>query len=861
MTGGMKSGIPIAVPQRMQPTFLLMLAGTPVQSRITRFLVASLILIPGLCAWGQNRSGETDDFFESKVRPVLAGRCVECHGPAKASGGLRLDSREALFKGGDSGLVIIPGDVENSLLAKAIKHDENESLQMPPKKSLPPETVADLHAWIAAGAKWPQTSIAPIISDKPHWAFAPLKTILPPDDPTGWSQQPLDRFIAAARHEHSVHQVRDADKHTLLRRAYFDLIGLPPPPEKIEAFLADQGPDAFARVVDELLASPRYGERWGRHWLDLVRYADTAGDNSDYPIPQAYLYRDYCIDAFNSDLPYDRFLHEQLAGDILARQAPKDDFSRLVIATGFIAQSKRLGTRELEDMHLIIEDTLTTLGPVMLGLSIRCARCHDHKYEPLTQHDYYALYGFFASTQYPFAGAEEVRKQTKFAPLIHPDDLQERLARHDASIARIKVDIDQQEKNSQAGRRAAELEQAVANLEEKLKGAETSAADQLTRELDALKTEQATARDRLKEQLKPLQDELARLQKADPLLNVPTAYAVGELTPVDARLQKSGNPRTSGNTVPRGVPKILAAGDFDIPPGTSGRLQLAQWMTEQASALTARVMANRIWQYHLGKPIVPTPSDFGFRGTPPTHPELLDWLSNEFLASGWSLKAMHRQIMGSRTYQLSSEMNAQNAENDPDNVWYWRFNRMRLDAEALRDSTLALGQTLDLGKSGPHPFPEPSTWRFSAHKQFNQVCYPSNHRSVYLMVQRLHAHPYLSLFNGPDASLSTPTRDTSTVPLQALFLLNDEMIHNQAAGFAKTLIQQQHDPAGRLQLTFQSALGRSPSESELAGSLEFLDRYQQSLKSEGCAADKLELESWSALARTILRSNEYFFVD
>jgi hypothetical protein len=779
----------------------------------------------------------------------------------KASGGLRLDSRAALFKGGDSGPVVVPGDLENSLLAKAVEHDENESLQMPPKKALPREVVADLHAWIKAGAKWPETSAAPIVSDKPHWAFAPLKVVSPPEDSTGWTEQPLDRFIAAARIENGVHPVGGTDKQTLLRRAYFDLIGLPPPREKIEAFLADNRPDAFARVVDELLASPRYGERWGRHWLDLVRYADTAGDNSDYPIPQAYLYRDYCIDAFNNDVPYDRFLHEQLAGDILARQAPKEDYRRLVIATGFIAQSKRLGTRELEDMHLIIEDTLTTLGPVMLGLSIRCARCHDHKYEPLTQQDYYALYGFFASTQYPFAGAEEVRKQTKLAPLIHPDDLKERRARHDASIARVRDDIDGQQKKSDLGRRAAELDQAVANLEEKLKGAESNVQEQLTRALNELKAEQTAVRDRLKEQLKPLQEELARLEKEDLLAGVATAYAVGELTPTDARLQRNGNPRTSGDTVPRGVPKILASAGFTVAPGSSGRLELARWMTEQASALTARVMANRIWQYHFGKPLVPTPSDFGFRGTPPTHPELLDWLSNELIASGWSLKAMHRWIMLSRTYQLSSEMSAQSAEKDPDNSWYWRFNRRRLDAEALRDATLALGGALDLCKAGPHPFPEPATWRFTAHKQFNQVSYPSNHRSVYLMVQRLHAHPYLSLFNGPDASLSTPVRDSSTVPLQALFLLNDEMIHTQSTGFAKALIEQQRDPATRLRLAFLCALARPPSENEQARSVIFLDKYEQTLKAEGCAAEKLELESWSALARTIIRSNEFFFVD
>jgi hypothetical protein len=774
-------------------------------------LVGWLSVAACAVAGDQPLSPDDETFFESKIRPVLAASCVECHGATKSSGGLRLDSREAMLKGGDTGPAIVPGSVEQSLLSLAIKHDENEFVQMPPKKALPPHIVADLNAWIAAGAKWPATASALIVSDKPHWAFAPLQATLPPDDPSGWASQPLDRFIAAAQREHGVRPVRLADKQTLLRRAYFDLVGLPPPPERIAEFIADERSDAWPRVVDELLASPHYGERWGRHWLDLVRYADTAGDNSDYPIPQAYLYRDYVIDALNADVPYDRFLHEQLAGDILARQAPKEDYHRLVIATGFIAQAKRLGTRELEDMHLIIEDTLATLGPVMLGLSIRCARCHDHKYEPITQQDYYGLYGFFASTQYPFAGAEEVRKQTKFAPLVHPDDLQARRANRENAIARVKAEIEQQEESS--------------------------------------------------EQLKSLKDELAKLEKEDPLAGVPTAYAVGELMPTDARLQKNGNPRTSGEVVPRGVPKILAPGDLAIPADSSGRLELAHWMTEKFGFLTARVMANRIWQHHFGKPLVATPSDFGFRGTPPTHPELLDWLAGEFIASGWSMKAMHRRMMLSQTYQLSSDIEAANADNDPGNAWYWRFDRRRLDAEALRDTILALGGGLDLSRGGPHPFPEPATWRFSAHKQFNQVCYPSNHRSVYLMVQRLHAHPYLSLFNGPDTSLSTPVRDTSTVPLQALFLLNDEMIHKASVGLAQQIIEQEREPATRVQFAFLSAYARGPLDRERERSLALVQRYEDALRSEGCESQRREIESWAALVRAMLRSNEFFFVD
>jgi hypothetical protein len=619
----------------------------------------------------------------------------------------------------------------------------------------------------------------------------------------------------------------------LLRRASFDLIGLPPAADQIAAFLADERPDAFARVVDQLLASPHYGERWGRHWLDLVRYADTAGDNSDYPIPQAFLYRDYVLDAFNHDVPYDRFLHEQLAGDILARDAPKDDYSRLVIATGFIAQAKRIGTRELEDMHLIIEDTLATTGQVMLGLSLRCARCHDHKYDPLTQRDYYALYGFFASTQYPFPGAEEVRKQTKLAPLIHPDDL----------------------------RRMGEGDQHVKRLEEQLAAGDASQRDELQRRLDEVKSERAALLDQLEESLKPLRQELARWKAEPNPADALLAYAVGELNPTDASIHKSGNPRTTGERIRRGVPHVLDSSELAIPENSSGRLELARWMTQHASFLTARVMANRIWQYHFGKPLVPTPSDFGFRGTPPTHPELLDWLAGELISSGWSLKAMHRRILLSSTYQLSTERDEDQMAVDAGNTWYWRFDRRRLDAEALRDTVLALGGSLDLSRPGPHPFPEPTAWRFTAHKQFNPACYPSNHRSVYLMVQRLHAHPYLSLFNGPDASLSTPVRDRSTVPLQALFLLNNELTFEQSSGFARQLIAAYSEAEDRIRAAFLSALARPPAGEELSRCREFLERYAASLAEEGVDPVLRENESWAALCRTLIASNEFFYLE
>jgi hypothetical protein len=778
--------------------------------------LAAMAVTLSMAAGGFARAGDDPEaFFELKVRSVLAGTCVKCHGATKASGGLRLDSREAMLKGGEGGPVIMPGDPKHSRLIQAIEHAD-PSLEMPPNKLLPESIRADLAAWVADGARWPEASPSGrTIVGQRHWAFERLSSTAPPEDPTAWAGGPIDRFIAAGHRARGLRPVRPADRGTLIRRATFDLIRLPPRPDRVEAFVVDTRPDAYERLVDELLASPHYGERWGRYWLDLARYADTAGDNSDYPIPQAYLYRDYVIDAFNADLPYDRFLHEQLAGDVLAADGPPEDYARRVIATGFIAQAKRFGTFKLEDIHQIIEDSLNTTGQVVLGVSLRCARCHDHKYDPIRSRDYYALYGFFAGARYPFAGAEELTRPSDFAPLIPPAEQKARAARHAEEVARLKA--------------------ALARAE----------ADKLPAD-----------------RIKGLRSEVARKEKESPLAGVPLAYAVVEGLPTDAKLQKGGNPNDLGPTIPRGVPACLdPRPSLSIPKDASGRLQLARWLTDgPARALTARVMVNRIWQHHFGRPIVATPSDFGLRGAPPTHPELLDWLARAFIDSGWSIKAMHRTIVLSKTYRLSDVADPADAARDTGNTAYWRADRRPLDAEALRDALLDLSGRLDRSRPGPHPFPPESSWAFTAHHQFKAV-YPSEHRSVYLMVQRLHPHPYLALFNGPDASTTTAVRDDGFLPLHALYLLNSPFVHDQAAGFARRLIAREPDPRRRVRLAYLLAYARPPSRSEADRSAAFLERYERALADEGVPIGRRAPESWACLARTLMASNEFLFVD
>jgi hypothetical protein len=819
------------------------------------------LLFGGAAARAGAPGAASEEFFELRVRPVIAGTCVKCHGEKKASGGLRLDSREALLAGGDSGPAVVAGDPEGSLLVRAIRRTDDD-LRMPPNTPLPRAARDDLAAWVAAGAPWPKAAAGRLIASQAHWAFEPLRAVTPPADPTGWASQPLDRFVAAGHRAKGLRPVAPADRRTLIRRAYFDLVGLPPEPERVEGFVADDRPDAFARLVDELLASPAYGERWGRYWLDLARYADTAGDNSDYPVREAYLYRDYVIDAINADLPYDRFLHEQIAGDILAADGPPDDYARRVIATGFLAQSKRFGTRKLEDIHQIIEDTLNTTGQVALGLSLRCARCHDHKYDPITARDYYALYGFFAGTRYPFAGAEEDHRPSEFAPLVPPERSGEFAAKHAETLARLKAALAEAESDGEATRRVHDLGLAAAEAEflsGVAGGADRPAAAEA---ITAAKVELAKATRMRDGRLRQLRTEIKHLEDAGPMAAAPVAYAVRDGEPTNAKLQLGGDPRKPGAVVPRGVPKVFEPdGTIDLPAKGSGRLALARWLTEgPPRPLAARVMVNRIWQHHFGKAIVPTPSDFGLRGLPPTHPELLDWLAADFIASGWSVKAMHRRIMLSETYQLAAAHDPADATADTGNAWYWRFDRRPLDAEALRDGLLALGGNLKPGRPGPHAFPAVETWRYTAHHQFKAL-YASEYRTVYLMVQRLHPHPYLALFNGPDTSVTTAARDDSTVALQALYLLNNPFVHDQSRRFAGRLLASEPDPTARLGLAYLRAFGRAPTGAEREQAGAFLAQYDRALADEGVPDDRRPGEAWAGLARALFASNEFLFVD
>lgn len=786
------------------------------------------------------------EFFEKKIRPIFVAHCSECHGKKK-HGGLLLDSREGWMTGGDSGAAIIPGDLEKSILIRAVRWTDKD-LRMPPKQKLSDTEIADLESWVKTGAADPRTTLENSngLTSKPKygvsleegrkfWSYQPVQErAVPQVKGTTWPRNAIDNFILHRMESVGVVPVAIADSRTLLRRVTFDLTGLPPTPAEMDSFLADKSPQAFERVVDRLLESPRYGERWGRHWLDVVRYADTCGNASDYPVPQAHRYRDWVIRAFNRDLSYQQFLREQIAGDLLPSDNDSQRYDRIT-ATGYLAIARRFGGSRTGEHHLTLEDTIDNVGRAILGSSLSCARCHDHKFDPISMSDYYGIYGIFESTRYPFPGAEADKKQADFVPLMSPAEIDELLAPHRAKMAALDAEVKM-------------LEAAEAEAKKTPESPEKKAlVDAATKSLNESRQRRNAAANEA-----PL---------------IANAYAVADGTAANTKMQLRGDPKRLGNEVPRHFPAILGGQELPKEANGSGRLQLAEWIVDPQNPLTARVMVNRIWQYHFGRGIVATPNDFGLRGQLPTHPELLDYLASQFVKQGWSVKSMHKLILLSQTWQLSSAtlsdptgVIAKNRELDPNNDLYWHFNRSRLDAESIRDSLLFVGGELDESPGGVHPFPPQHTWGWTQHNPF-VANYESRRRSIYLMQQRLKKNPYLALFDGADPSSSTGVRLPSTTPLQALFAMNDPLAHGQSSKFAQRILASSSEDQLRIDAAYQLAFNRPALAEEQQECLEFLSRYRTRLVDLKSPADQTEIKAWSALARSLMGANEFIYVD
>lgn len=891
------------------------------------------------------------EFFESKVRPVLANHCLGCHGPEKQKAGLRLDSRPAMIEDGDSGPAVRPGDPQGSRLVEVIRYEAD--IQMPPKRKLSDAEIAAVTEWVRSGAHWPDAvkSRAPSESsassrrtvsaeDRAFWAFQPVKAVQPPDvREQTHARSAIDRFVLAKLEEKNLRPVGQADKRTLIRRATFDITGLPPTPEEIDAFLADDSTDAFERVVDRLLASPHYGERWGRHWLDVARYAEDQAHTFEARLyPFGYRYRDWVVKALNDDMPFDRFIREQLAGDLL--DGPDRD-ERLA-ATGLFALGPVYYGKAVYDE---LDDRVDTLSRGLLGLTVACARCHDHKFDPISQGDYYALAGIFAGTkykEYPKAPEEVLARYEKGQAEIKAKTaeiaafLREQSARWSEAAAgqsakyilaawtlsnrrRAEPKLSASEIAKPDGLDAAIVDRWVkylfsdnAKQRPHLKRwiellASQDAATDLSRDAsahaavtevangfqaylvatlklrDALKqygdaatlTGQAGTKypslasadvdlirevvsvdglfaleknevegklaDDPKQTLKSKRAELDRLKKGAPP-KPPVIHALAEgPAPANMKIFLRGNPSTPGEEAPRRFLEVLSAEESKPFTAGSGRLELAKAIASPDNPLTSRVIVNRIWAQHFGRGIVSTPSNFGHLGEQPSHPELLDYLVGRFIASGWSFKALHREIMLSSAYQRSCETEPTDRAADPENVYLWRANRRRLEVESWRDAMLAVTGELDRSVGGP-----------STELKANE----NHRRTLYASISRHNLDGLLRLFDFPDPNLTSDKRTVTTVPLQQLFVLNSPFMEHRAKALAARLTTDPTEPDDtRIRRAFVLLFGRPPRDGEVTMALAFLTPTDKAPE-KGQSPPR-----WEQLAQVLLATNEFSYVD
>ncbi len=695
---------------------------------------------------------------------------------------------------------------------------------------------------------------APSTGSSAHWSFRPVADPTPPGvAAVDWSRSGIDRFLAAAHKANNIAPVGPADRRTLIRRAAFDLTGLPPTPAEADAFADDPADDetAFAALIDRLLASPHYGERWGRHWLDVARYADTQGDVGDFPIPYAWRYRNWVIDAFNRDMPYDAFLKRQIAGDLMAEtESSPEAAAESIVATGYLAMARRFGNTKDKDMHLTIEDTLDALGRGILGLTLRCARCHDHKFDPLSMADYYGLYGVFESVRYPWMGASDAKSPSDLSPGMPGREHREKVDEYFRLITRYEYQM-----NNHFRPWLKPTLDAYRDVMKRMAVAKKAGGDLTALEKERgrhLKFRGGRFRELMLHGLEWIKKEKRRLGENPPY---EFAFAVSEGRPRDTRVQVKGDPNNLGDATPRRAPEALG-GDSFSGSGFSGRLELADWIAGADNPLTARVMVNRVWALHFGRGLVSSLDNFGAQGATPDHPELLDWLATRFVEDGWSMKQLHRRIMLSRAYRLAADRPEANLAADPGNRWVWHHPRRRLEAEAIRDTMLFVADRLDTRPGRGHPFRPWHSRRYSLNAPFNEQ-FPTLKRSVYLMTQRLFRHPFLGLFDGPDTANATAQRKTTSNPAQALYLMNSEFVRTQSLVFADRALEQDGSPDDKLQWIWRRAYGRDASTEERA----FAEAHLKAFKATAEKRAHLEREAWASLCRAVLTSNEFFHVE
>ncbi len=692
-------------------------------------LLLTLLLLAGRRGFAQDKT----DLFETKVRPLLLKQCSACHGNAQQLGGLRLDTREGFLKGGAHGSVVVPNQPDKSPLIQAVRYAGN--LKMPPAGRLSNEQVSTLEQWVKGGGEFPQ-STGKSAPSAVLWALQPVRKTTPPRVALpAWNRNPIDAFILKTMTNKGMRPAPPADRRSLLRRLTFDLIGAPPSPEEIASFIADKSPNAYEKRVDALLASKHYGERWARYWLDVARYADSSGYERDASKPYSWKYRDYVIQALNEDMPYNRFVTEQLAGDELPDRSEKT-----VTATGFL----RLGTWDDEPNDALqyryerLDDVVHTTSVALIGLTVRCARCHDHKYDPILQKDYYAFASMF------------------YGGYFDPGD-------------------------------------------GKLMGG-------------------------------PPEEKLGY-----PVLG----FTDSGRNARPLHLLISGDPRNESAIVPPGFPSFLPSLQREVIPAPEGspttrrRLQLADWITDPHNPLTARVFVNRIWKYHFGQGLVRTPNNFGIKGSPPTHPELLDYLASDFVQGGWKIKRLHRLMVMSEAYKMSSlhPDEARFRQKDSLNLTLWKFPRQRLDSDALRDSLLTVSGAMNPKMGGEGFVPSVTREALEGLSRKGAEWNPSNleeqsRRSIYMYLKRALIMPFMTVFDFGDTTQSLEQRDVTTVPLQALALLNNPFMQGQSEAFARRVEREAGtDPQKQVERAWRLAVGRSPSPAEAKSAVSYLIKH------------------------------------
>lgn len=914
------------------------------------------------CVYGQSVAPEQAEFFEKRVRPILVARCQGCHNAKSHTAGLDLTSASGFRRGADTGLIVSTDDPEHSRILEVTSY--RERLKMPPTGKLSDDELSAIREWVKIGAPWPAATgevvAAPTAKkgysrgQKEFWSFRPLKPTAPPAVRNeSWIRTPVDRFILSVLESRQLTPAAPADKSTLIRRAAYDLTGLPPTEAEVRAFEADSSPNAYEKVIDRLLASPRYGEKWGRHWMDVARYADSTGADEDYRYPHAWRYRDYVIDAFNQDMPFDRFIREQIAGDLLPPSPGKDVNTAGIIATGFLALGPKLVAEQdkVKMFYDIVDEQIDVTSKAFLGLTIACARCHDHKFDPISTKDYYSLASIFASTK-QLAQIEGTVSKLYYAPLVSKD-IAEKYEAHQKKVADKQKEIDgvvgaegrrfrdqlspkmadymiaarkvyEGNAKSENVAKDASLDEAVlerwvkylkptkerrAHLERWYQASGSSIgtvaqeyqADfihEVARRKQAqdewkVKAEAAKARgekppdapkflagdnrffteagsgkgpltlpekdpekvysEEARAKVQTLKAELKTIKDAAPP-EPPFACSVAEDKHVDQRVFLRGNPEAKGDPVTKRFPTVLAGEEQPAIEQGSGRRELAEWLSSPRNPLPSRVMVNRIWQGHFSEGLVRTTNNFGITGERPTHPELLDWLSTQFIEQGWSVKKMHKLIMLSSTYQMDGEATPLDREKDPDDRLLTRFPMRRKTVEEIRDSLLALDGSLDLTMGGTLQKGEGTDNEFSDGRK---SLHPDDtkRRTVYLPLRRSNLATLFTLYDFGDATTSTEIRSQTNVAPQALFMMNSKFVTERSKSLAQSLLKSETSDEQRIGRAWFTVLGREPEKDEVAASLQYIARFPAKP-----ADDSGRLLAWSSLCRALIASNDFIYV-